>query len=144
MFGWTRKPPRNPFESRTELWRQVGLGAEIDRARAQRARGSAFVLVALIALVLILFSRRRDFFPGLGTEVRIATVVLLVVFGWTLARQLAAGFAPALLRRPCSQGWCCSARDPFAWESEFAWSEGLSPAASRGSSAPSASSTPLS
>jgi small conductance mechanosensitive channel len=99
MFGWTRRPPRNPFESRTEVWRQVGLGAEIDRARAQRARGSAFVLVALIALVLILFSRRRDLFPGLGTEVRVTTVVLLVVLGWTLARQLAQGFAPALLRR---------------------------------------------
>jgi small-conductance mechanosensitive channel len=99
MFGWTRRPPRNPFESRTEVWRQVGLGAEIDRARAQRARGSAFVLVALIALVLILFSRRRDLFPGLGTEVRVTTVVLLVVLGWTLARQLAQGFAPTLLRR---------------------------------------------
>jgi small conductance mechanosensitive channel len=99
MFGWTRRPPRNPFESRTEVWRQVGLGAEIDRARAQRARGSALVLVALIALVLIVFSRRRDLFPGLGTEVRVATVVLLVVLGWTLARQLAQGFAPTLLRR---------------------------------------------
>jgi hypothetical protein len=28
MFGWTRRPPRNPFESRTEVWREVGLGAE--------------------------------------------------------------------------------------------------------------------
>jgi small conductance mechanosensitive channel len=99
MSGWARRTPRNPFESRTEVWRQVGLGAEIDRAQAQRARGSAFVLAALIGLVLVLFSQRRKLFPGLGTPVRVVTLVLLVVLGWTLARQLARGFAPAPFRR---------------------------------------------
>jgi small conductance mechanosensitive channel len=99
MPRWARKPPRNPFESRTEIWREVGLGAEIDRARAQRARGGAFVLLALIALVLVAFNNRKQLFPGLGTPVRVATVLLLVVLGWTLARSLAQGFAPALFRR---------------------------------------------
>jgi small-conductance mechanosensitive channel len=57
------------------------------------------VVVALIATVLVLFSRRRDLFPGLGTQVRIATVVALVVLGWALARSLGRGIAPALFRR---------------------------------------------
>ncbi len=74
------------FESRTEQWRQVGLGAEVDRAQAQRARGGALIFLALIAGVLVLFSQRQTLFPGLGTPVRIATVVLLVVLGWGLAR----------------------------------------------------------
>lgn len=98
MFGRQRRP-RNPFETRTEVWRQVGLVGEIDRAQAQRARGGAVVLVGLIALVLILFSNRRDLFPGLGTPVRIVTVAALVVLGWGLARSLGRGVAPALFRR---------------------------------------------
>ena len=98
MLGRSRKP-RNPFESRTEVWRQVGLGSEIDRAQAQRARGGAVLIVVLIALVLIVFSRRRELFPGSGEPVRIATVAALVLLGWMLARSLGRGFAPALFRR---------------------------------------------
>ncbi len=87
------------FESRTEQWRQVGLGAEVDRAQAQRARGGALIFLALIAGVLVLFSQRQTLLPGLGTPVRIATVVLLVVLGWGLARSLAQGVAPVLFGR---------------------------------------------
>ena len=65
---------RPAFESRTEVWRQVGLGSEVDRRDAQRARGTFVVLAALIAGVLIVFHHRGDLFPGLGTQVRIATV----------------------------------------------------------------------
>lgn len=57
------------------------------------------VAAALIALVLFLFSERKDLFPGHGQEVRIATVVLLILLGWALARSLARGFAPTLYRR---------------------------------------------
>jgi small-conductance mechanosensitive channel len=87
------------FESRTEQWRQVGLGAEIDRERAQRARGGVLLICALIAGVLFLFANRHTLFPDLGTPVRVATVVALLVLGWTLARQLARGIAPQLFRR---------------------------------------------
>jgi small conductance mechanosensitive channel len=87
------------FESRTEQWRQVGLGAQVDRGQAQRARGEVVVAIILIVAVLVLFSQRKTLFPGLGTEVRIATVVLLVVLGWRLARGLGQGVAPALFGR---------------------------------------------
>jgi small conductance mechanosensitive channel len=94
---YLRRPPY--FETRTDEWRQVGLGAEIDQGKAQRARGGVVVLVLLIAGVLVLFSRRQDLFPGLGTEVRIATVAALVILGWALARLIGRGVAPALFRR---------------------------------------------
>lgn len=97
MQRWGRS--LGPFESRTEEWRQVGLGGEIDKAEAKRARGVVVLLAALIAAVLVLFSQRQALFPGLGTPVRIATVVLLVILGWGLAQTLGKGLGPALFRR---------------------------------------------
>lgn len=90
---------RRAFESRTQLWREVGLGAEIDRTKAKQAKLSVVVDLALIVLVLLVFERRRDLFPGLGEPVRIATVVALVILGWGLARGLGRSLAPALFRR---------------------------------------------
>ena len=90
---------RTAFESRTQVWREVGLGSEIDTAAARRSKEGALVLLALIAGVLFCFTERKTLFPGYGLEVRIATVFLLVVLGWGLARMLARGFAPALYRR---------------------------------------------
>ena len=87
------------FESRTEQWRQVGRGSEIDRARAQRARGGVLVICALIAGILLLFTNRHTLFPDLGTPVRVATVIALLLLGWALARQLGRGIAPQLFRR---------------------------------------------
>jgi small conductance mechanosensitive channel len=87
------------FESRTELWREAGLGSEIDPAAARRGRGGAVIVLMLIAAVLVVFSKRKDLFPGYGLEVRIATIVLLVVLGWALARLLGRGIGPALYRR---------------------------------------------
>jgi small-conductance mechanosensitive channel len=90
----------NPlFESRTEVWRQVGLGEEIARGDAKKARGGALVLTLLIAAVLVAFDHRREIFGTGGTPVRIATVAALVVLGWALARNLGRGLAPALYRR---------------------------------------------
>ena len=87
------------FESRTEQWRQVGLGSEIDRAEEQRARGGIVLFGGAIALVLALFSQRATLFPDLGTPVRVATVAALVVLGWGLARTLGRGLAAPLYRR---------------------------------------------
>jgi small-conductance mechanosensitive channel len=90
----------NPlFESRTEVWRQVGLGEEISRGDARKSRGGAVVLALLIAAVLFAFEHRRDIFGTGGTPVRVATVAALVVLGWALARNLGRGLAPALYRR---------------------------------------------
>jgi small-conductance mechanosensitive channel len=81
------------------VWREAGLGSEIDPAAARRGKGGALVAAALIAAVLICFSERKTFFPGHGLEVRVGTVILLVLLGWMLARSLGRGFAPMLYRR---------------------------------------------
>jgi small-conductance mechanosensitive channel len=94
-----RRKPTNIFESRTEVWREVGLGGEVDKAQASRARGNFVVILLAIAVVLIVFEQRRELFPGAGDATRIATVVLLVILGWALARSLGQGLAPALFRR---------------------------------------------
>lgn len=90
---------RPAFESRTDVWRQVGLGSEVDRRDAKRARGTFVVVAALIAGVLIVFHHRGALFPGLGTPARIGTVAALAILGWALARALGRGIAPALFRR---------------------------------------------
>src|SRR4051812_2529356 len=90
---------RGAFESRTQVWREVGLGSEIDPAAAKRSKGGALIIVVLTAAVLFLFSERKTLFPGYGVEVRIATVILLILLGWALARSLGRGFAPMLYRR---------------------------------------------
>jgi small conductance mechanosensitive channel len=90
----------NPlFESRTEVWRQVGLGEEISPGRVSKARGGAAVLIALIVGVLLIFDHRRQIFGAGGAPVRIGTVAALVVLGWALARNLGRGLAPALYKR---------------------------------------------
>jgi small-conductance mechanosensitive channel len=99
VFG--RKRLRRPaayFDSHTQQWHEVGLGEEIED-RAARARGTVVLLLALIAGVLVLFGKRQELFPGLGTPVRVATVIGLVVLGMGLARALGRGAAPALWRR---------------------------------------------
>jgi small conductance mechanosensitive channel len=87
------------LESRTEQWRQVGLGGQVDRQTAHRAQGEVIVAIAAIVGVLILFSQRDHLFPGFVTEARIATVVALAILGWRLAIALGRGLAPALFSR---------------------------------------------
>jgi small conductance mechanosensitive channel len=57
------------------------------------------VAIALIVGVLVLFSERKTLFPGHGVEVRVATVVPLILLGWGLARSLGRGLGPPLYRR---------------------------------------------
>lgn len=90
---------RPNFESRTEVWRDVGLGGEIERKEAHRAQWGVLFFGVLIAAVLVLFARQSKLFPGLETEVRIATVAALVILGLAFARNLGRSTGPALYRR---------------------------------------------
>lgn len=97
----SRRPiTRRPFlESRTEVWRELGLGGEIDRQQAHRAQRDVVLIVLLIVGVMILFRQRADLFPGFEKPVKFATVAALVILGWALARSLGRGLAPTLMRR---------------------------------------------
>jgi small-conductance mechanosensitive channel len=90
---------RDMFETRTDAWREVGLERELSPRRVNRARREAAVILPLVAGVLFLYGNRKDLFPGLGREVRIVTVVVLMILGWGLARAVGRGLAPALFRR---------------------------------------------
>ena len=87
------------FESRTEVWREVGLGAEISRGDARKARREAIVLLVLIVGVIIVFSNRESLLPDAGKELRYVTAAIIALLGWLLARTLAQSFQPALFRR---------------------------------------------
>jgi small conductance mechanosensitive channel len=99
MLPWRRDSAGRVFERRTQVWQDVGLGAELDTHSAAREKGKLVVLAALIAGVLVVFGRRQDLFPGAGVYVRYATAVALVILGWGLAKTLAKGVAPSLFRR---------------------------------------------
>ena len=66
---------KSAFDSRTQEWRDVGLGSEIDRGDARHGLGGMVVAIALIVGVLVLFSERKRLFPGHGVEVRVAVAV---------------------------------------------------------------------
>lgn len=87
------------FDTRTEVWQQVGLGAEIDRVDARRARREALLLLLLLVGVVVAFSQRDAIFGESTRAMRYITGVLIALLGWGLARTIARGLAPALFRR---------------------------------------------
>ncbi len=90
---------RRMFETRTDAWREAGLGGEVEQRDVKRARGQLLLFSLLIAGVLIVFSHRRELFPGLGMPVRAATVGALVIFGWGFAIALGRGMSRTLFSR---------------------------------------------
>lgn len=93
---WKR---RNPVTRvRADRPRLARLREEAARAAAQARR--ELLIVAPIAIALLVVSeRRRDWLPGLETEVQIAAVAGLVGLGWILARDIARVLGPPLLGR---------------------------------------------
>lgn len=87
------------FESRTQVWREAGLGAEISRGDARKARREAILLLVLIIGVIVVFTQRDELLPDAGKELRYITAAIIALLGWLLARTLAQSFAPALFRR---------------------------------------------
>jgi small conductance mechanosensitive channel len=67
-------------------------------ARARRARTQVALLVPLIAAVVLAYSHRRALF-GMDMPVRVASVIALVILGWSLAMNLGRAVGPTLLRR---------------------------------------------
>jgi small-conductance mechanosensitive channel len=101
------------FETRSQAWKEVGLLRQISPRVVKRARLEALVLVPLFVGVVVLYDHRvgllgaagrhggaaKELEPGLETLVRAATVVLLVILGWAIARDIGRSFGPALFRR---------------------------------------------
>ncbi|HWX52897.1 MAG TPA: mechanosensitive ion channel family protein, partial [Solirubrobacteraceae bacterium] len=90
---------------------EVGLLRQISPRVVKRARLEALVLVPAFVGVVILFENRvsiigpaspHERHPSLGsleTPVQIVTVLLLVILGWAIARDIGRGLGPPLFRR---------------------------------------------
>jgi small conductance mechanosensitive channel len=109
-------PPRTPpkmFETRSHAWQEVGLLRQISPRVVKRARLEALVLVPLFVGIVLLYDNRVSLFgtprlhhhhelwvePAVETPIRVATVLALMILGWTIARDIGRGLGPALFRR---------------------------------------------
>jgi small conductance mechanosensitive channel len=115
-----RTPPKM-FETRSQAWKEVGLVRQISPKVVKRARLEVIVLLPLFAAVVFVFDHRKEWFGehfaatvdrshnfhpahwelerGIETPLTVATVVLLVILGWAIARDVGRGLGPALFRR---------------------------------------------
>ncbi|MEA2472331.1 MAG: small conductance mechanosensitive channel [Thermoleophilaceae bacterium] len=90
---------RDMFETRTHAWREAGLERELNPRRVNRARRDALIFLPAIVGVLVLNDHRRQLFPGFTHEVRILTVIVLMILGWAFARAMGRSLAPMLFKR---------------------------------------------
>jgi small conductance mechanosensitive channel len=93
------------FETRSQSWREVGLLRQISPRAVKRARWEALLLVPLYIGVVVIYDNWESLFgvekakPALDTTVRLATVVVLLLLGWAIARDLGQALLPMLFRR---------------------------------------------
>jgi small-conductance mechanosensitive channel len=108
-----RRPAQKLFETRSHAWQEAGLERQISSRGVKRARAEAILLVLAFAGVVVLYRHRVDLLGAAGSEgkaskeltseldapVRAATVVVLLILGWAIARAFGRGLGPALFRR---------------------------------------------
>ncbi len=114
------KTPPKMFETRSQAWKEVGLLRQISPRVVKRARVEALVLVPIFIAVVLIYDNRAKLFgdyvpahkvdghevPGqyvlekaVETPLTIITVIILVILGWTIAKDIGRGMGPALFRR---------------------------------------------
>ena len=87
------------FETRSHVWRAVGLERELTRRGLNRARSQVIIFLPLLIAVVVLYSHRHKLFPGADLPVRIVSVIVLLIVGWAFARAAGRALAPPLFRR---------------------------------------------
>jgi small-conductance mechanosensitive channel len=92
------------FETRSEAWERVGLNLAVNERAIRRARVEIVLLVPLLIAVLVIYSFRTDILgkhtaDHWGTWIQWGTVVVLLVVGWTLARDVGRAAGPTMFRR---------------------------------------------
>jgi small-conductance mechanosensitive channel len=104
------------FETRSQAWKEVGLLRQISPQVVKRARLEVLVLLPLFIGVVVLYDNRVSLLgaernghghviaparlePALETPVTIAAVIILMILGWAIARDIGRGLGPALFRR---------------------------------------------
>jgi small conductance mechanosensitive channel len=97
------------FETRSQAWSEAGLLNQVSPGAVRRARWEALLLVPLFVGVVVLYENRYRLLglnqsghgelAWLGTPVDFVTVVVLMILGWAIARDVGRAFGPALFRR---------------------------------------------
>ena len=97
------------FETRSQAWSEAGLLHQVSPGAVRRARWEALLLVPLFVGVVVLYEHRRGLLglskhgkaqlAWLETPVDLITVIVLVILGWAIARDVGRAFGPALFRR---------------------------------------------
>jgi len=108
------------FETRSQAWKEVGLLRQISPRVVKRARLEALVLLPVFVGVVLLYGSRTELlgsyvkeynehhrltFAGyrlekaVETPLTVVTVIILVILGWAIARDIGRGMGPALFRR---------------------------------------------
>jgi small-conductance mechanosensitive channel len=92
------------FETRSQSWREAGLLRQVSPRVVRRARWEGVVLLALFVGAVELFDHRREVIDHgtrawLETPLQIVTVVVLLILGWAIARDIGRAFGPSLFRR---------------------------------------------
>lgn len=104
------------FETRSQAWDEAGLLPQVSPGAVRRARWEALLLVPIFIGVVVLYENRRSLLglsehgkgqlAWLETPVDFVTVIVLVMLGWAIARDVGRAFGPSLFRRmdPASAG----------------------------------------
>jgi small-conductance mechanosensitive channel len=97
------------FETRSQAWSEAGLLHQVSPGAVRRARWEALLLVPLFVGVVVLYEHRRGLLglskhgkgqlAWLEAPVDFLTVIVLVILGWAIARDVGRAFGPALFRR---------------------------------------------
>ena len=92
------------FETRSEAWEKVGLAVNVSQRALRRAQREAAVLLPLLIAVLVLYNERDNLLGRRTanhwlTAIRIVTVLVLLVIGWAMARDVGRAAAPTFFRR---------------------------------------------
>jgi small conductance mechanosensitive channel len=97
------------FETRSQAWSEAGLLSQVSPGAVKRARWEALLLVPLFVGVVVLYEYRYSLLGlndrGHGelawvrTPVNFVTVVVLLILGWAIARDVGRALGPALFRR---------------------------------------------
>jgi small conductance mechanosensitive channel len=92
------------FETRSQSWREAGLLRQISPHVVRRARWEGVVLLALFVGAVVLYEHRDEAIDHrtlgwLETPLQVVVVVVLVILGWAIARDIGRALGPPLFRR---------------------------------------------
>jgi small conductance mechanosensitive channel len=98
------RPNRRMFETRSHSWREVGLARQLSMRAAKRARTEVVLLLPLFAGIVGVYDNRKSLLGVAPTSpwdvpLSAAAVVVLVILGWAIARDIGRAVGPALFRR---------------------------------------------